>query len=131
MKYSEETSALEQTYLLPDGNRITVGSERFRCMEVRVCVRVCVRVRVCACVYAVALHKLTPCYQPLFDPSLLGIEAKGLHELILTNTAKVCKDFRGSMCGSIMLTGGCSRSPGFRKRLIKVQAHFVLRHRPL
>ena len=34
MKAATESSDKEKTYELPDGNIITVGSERFRCPEV-------------------------------------------------------------------------------------------------
>merc|ERR1711976_1107071 len=33
-KTAEESSSLDKTYELPDGNMITVASERFRCPEV-------------------------------------------------------------------------------------------------
>jgi len=49
MKAAAESSDKEKTYELPDGNIITVGSERFRCPEV------------------------------LFQPSLIGKEASGIH----------------------------------------------------
>merc|ERR550537_1835982 len=50
MKKAEESSELEKTYELPDGNIVTVGNERFRCPEV------------------------------LFDPSMIGKEASGIHD---------------------------------------------------
>merc|ERR1719203_1383131 len=50
LKVATDTSAREKTYELPDGNIISVGSERFRCPEV------------------------------LFQPSLVGKEASGIHE---------------------------------------------------
>merc|ERR1712204_76112 len=49
MKQATESSDKEKTYELPDGNIITVGSERFRCPEV------------------------------LFQPSFIGKEASGIH----------------------------------------------------
>merc|ERR1712194_326776 len=50
MKEATESSDKEKTYELPDGNIITVGSERFRCPEV------------------------------LFQPSFIGKEASGIHD---------------------------------------------------
>jgi actin, other eukaryote len=50
MKKASESTALEKSYELPDGNIITVGNERFRCPEV------------------------------LFQPSFIGMEAAGIHE---------------------------------------------------
>ena len=50
MKAAAESSDKEKTYELPDGNIITVGSERFRCPEV------------------------------LFQPSFVGKEASGIHD---------------------------------------------------
>ena len=49
-KEAGECSDKEKTYELPDGNIITVGSERFRCPEV------------------------------LFQPSFIGKEACGIHD---------------------------------------------------
>ncbi len=49
-KAASESSDKEKTYELPDGNIITVGSERFRCPEV------------------------------LFQPSFIGKEASGIHD---------------------------------------------------
>lgn len=54
------SSAIDKVYELPDGQPITVGSERFRCPEV------------------------------LFDPMLIGMEAKGIHHLVNDTIGKLC-----------------------------------------
>jgi len=54
MKAASESSDKEKTYELPDGNIITVGSERFRCPEV------------------------------LFQPNFIGKEQLGIHRLQAT-----------------------------------------------
>lgn len=53
------SSAIDKVYELPDGQPITVGSERFRCPEV------------------------------LFDPMLIGMEAKGIHHLVNDTIGKL------------------------------------------
>jgi len=59
MKAASESSDKEKTYELPDGNIITVGSERFRCPEV------------------------------LFQPSFIGKEASGIHDTTFQSTSLV------------------------------------------
>merc|ERR1711965_468030 len=58
MKEAGESSDKEKTYELPDGNIITVGSERFRCPEV------------------------------LFQPSFIGKEASGIHDTTFQSIMK-------------------------------------------
>merc|ERR1712224_188329 len=57
-KAASESSDEEKTYELPDGNIITVGSERFRCPEV------------------------------LFQPSFIGKEASGIHDTTFQSIMK-------------------------------------------
>merc|ERR1712203_1023587 len=64
MKKSAETSEDEKTYELPDGNIITVSSERFRCPEV------------------------------LFQPSFVGKEASGVHDTTFQSIMKCDVDIR-------------------------------------
>eukprot|EP00798_Chlamydomonas_sp_ICE-L_P007905 gene7905-1117_t len=83
------SSALDKVYELPDGNQITVGSERFRCPEV------------------------------LFDPSLVGQEAKGIHHLVYETIQKCDIDVRRELYNNVVLSGGTSMFEGMQNRLFK------------
>jgi len=89
MEKSEASSELEKMYELPDGNSITVGSERFRCAEV------------------------------LFNPSMIGLEQDGIQHLLYTSIMKCDVDIRKDLYGNIVLSGGSSCFPGLRERLTK------------
>ena len=56
------SNKVEKSYELPDGEHITIGSERFRCTEA------------------------------LFQPSLLGVQSLGIHELINKSIMKCSVD---------------------------------------
>jgi len=80
---------LEKNYELPDGQVITIGSERFRCTE------------------------------PLFAPSLLGRESIGIHESVYNSIMHCDIDIRKDLYGSIVLSGGTSMFPGLPERMSK------------
>ena len=73
MKAATESSDKEKTYELPDGNIITVGSERFRCPEV------------------------------LFQPSFVGKEASGIHDTTFQSVMKCDVDIRKDLGGGAVL----------------------------
>jgi len=79
----------EKTYELPDGNLVTIGSERFRCAEV------------------------------LFQPSFIGKEAGGIHEITFLSINKCDIDVRRNLYENIVLSGGTTMFQGMGERMTK------------
>eukprot|EP00913_Durusdinium_trenchii_P028669 g26885.t1 len=79
----------EKTYELPDGNIITVGSERFRCPEV------------------------------LFQPSFVGKEASGIHDTTFQSIMKCDVDIRKDLYANVVLSGGTTMFQGIGERMTK------------
>ena len=83
------SSNLEKSYTLPDGQIITIGNERFRCPEA------------------------------LFQPSLLGMETAGVHEIVYNSIMECDVDIRTDFYWNIVLSGGNTMCIGIADRMKK------------
>lgn len=81
------SSRLDQSYELPNGEVFTMSSERFRCPE------------------------------SVFQPTFLGLNQPGLHELVYESILNSPPDRRTKLFLNIVLTGGGSKFQGLVPRL--------------
>lgn len=88
-KLAEETTVLVESYTLPDGRVIRVGSERFEAPEC------------------------------MFQPHLVDVESPGIGEMLFNTIQSAEVDVRSSLYKAIVLSGGSSMYPGLPSRLEK------------
>lgn len=95
-KLAQETTVLVESYTLPDGRVIKVGSERFEAPEV------------------------------LFQPHLVDVESVGVGELLFNAIQAADMDIRPELYKHIVLSGGTSMYPGLPSRLEKEMKELYL-----
>ena len=79
----------EKSYELPDGIVITLRKELFKCPEV------------------------------LFNPSLLNLNYRGVHQMIYDSCTNTTDEIKRQLLNNIVLTGGSTLFPGISDRLKK------------
>jgi len=87
MADAESSSDVEESYELPDGNVIVIGNERFRCPEV------------------------------LFQPSFIGVESEGIHQLTYNSIMKCDVDIRKDLYANTVMSGGTTMFRNIDQRL--------------
>ncbi|KAF2484099.1 actin-domain-containing protein [Neohortaea acidophila] len=88
-RLSEDTTVLVESYTLPDGRVIRLGSERFEAPEC------------------------------LFQPHLVDVEQPGIAEFLFNTIQAADVDIRSSLYRAIVLSGGSSMYPGLPSRMEK------------
>jgi len=96
LKLSEETTVLVESYTLPDGRVIKVGSERFEAPEC------------------------------MFQPHLVDVEQPGVAEMLFQTIQAAAVDIRTELYKHIVLSGGSSMYPGLPSRLEKEMKQLYL-----
>jgi len=89
MILAKRVSGMEKVYMLPDGETITIGVERFLAPEV------------------------------FFNPSVIGKELQPLDDLIVNAIKECDVDLRRDLYANIVLSGGSTMYPGLKERLTK------------
>ena len=86
---SKRVSGMQKNYMLPDGETINIGIERF----------------------------LAP--ESLFNPTVLGKELDPLDDIIVQTISDCEVDLRRDFYSNIVLSGGSTMFPGFKQRLAR------------
>lgn len=88
VKIKKDEDANSIKYALPDGSILDIGSARFKSPEI------------------------------LFDPSLIGLEYRGIHYCVLDSIQKADLDLRRDLYQRVVLSGGTTVMKNFGKRLV-------------
>jgi actin-related protein len=86
---SNKVAGMEKSYMLPDGETISIGLERFLAPEC------------------------------LFNPSVVGKELAPLDDVVVGAISDCDVDLRRDLFSNIVLSGGSTMFPGIKQRLIK------------
>ncbi len=95
LRLAERVSGMEKSYMLPDGETLTVGVERFLAPEV------------------------------FFNPGAVGKETSPMDEVIVEAVSKCDIDLRRDLYANIVLSGGSTMFPGLKERLTKEIAEMI------
>ncbi|KAG0363474.1 actin-related protein [Gamsiella multidivaricata] len=88
-KEEKDAGEKKEDFMLPDGNMIKLGTERFRAPEI------------------------------LFNPELIGQEYPGIHQVVVDSISRSDMDLRKSLYTNIVLSGGSTLCKGFGDRLLQ------------
>ncbi|ETO11356.1 actin [Reticulomyxa filosa] len=86
---TEKNKIEQRSYELPDGMVIRIDQEQFKCPE------------------------------PLFTPSLLGLEQDGIHKMVRTSILKCNQDIQKDLYNNIVFAGGNTMFGGIAERMTK------------
>ena len=88
-KLAETMEGMEKAYTLPDGETLTISTERFMAPEM------------------------------FFNPGLIGSEEQSLHEQVYQAVQACDIDLRRDLYSNIVLSGGSTMFPGLKERMHK------------